>query len=122
MTKCRELMGAVRRVCVVTDTVFEATQIMRNHNLSAVPVVASKQSHELVGLVAERDIALRVVGEALPAQTLVGDVMSVNIATCAPDDDAEKALKLMDDLHIHHLPIVDEKGKVLGMINRDIAA
>jgi CBS domain-containing protein len=122
MTTCRELMGKVSRMCTTTDTVFEASQIMLNHNMSAVPVVASKHNNELIGLVAERDIVLRVVGEGLPAQTRVGDIMTVNIATCAPDDDVEKALKIMNDLQIHHVPIVDEKGNVIGMVNKDVAA
>lgn len=122
MPKCKELMGNIVRSCVPTDTVFEAANIMKNHGVSAVPVLASKQSKELIGLVAERDIAVRVTGESLPAQTTVGEVMTPNVATCGPDDDIEKALKLMSDLQIRHMPIVDEQGNLLGMINKDVAA
>lgn len=122
MPKCKELMGNIVRSCVPTDTVFEAANIMKNHGVSAVPVLASKQSKELIGLVAERDIAVRVTGESLPAQTTVGEVMTPNVPTCGPDDDIEKALKLMSDLQIRHMPIVDEQGNLLGMINKDVAA
>lgn len=122
MTKCRDMMGKVTWFCLTTDTVFKVSQTMKNHNLSAVPVVRSEENHELVGLVAERDIALRVVGESLPPQTEVREIMSVNLATCGPEDDIEKAVNLMADLQIHHLPVVDEKGQIMGMIDRDVAA
>jgi CBS domain-containing protein len=122
MAKCKDLMGNVIRVLVPTDTVFEAAQVMKNHEVSAVPVVASKLSKELLGLVAERDIALRVIGEDLPTQTTVGEVMTTNLATCGPDDDLEKALKLMNELQIHHIPVVDEKGNILGIVHKDTAA
>src|SRR5262245_21002829 len=122
MPKCKDLMGEVVRSCIPTDTVFEAANIMKNHGMSLVPVVASKQSSELIGLVAERDIAVRVTGESLPAQTTVGEVMTQNPATCGPDDDVEKALKLMNDLQVRHVPIVDEQGNLLGIVHKDVAA
>jgi CBS domain-containing protein len=122
MTKCSDLMGRVTWFCLSTDTVFKVSQTMKNHNLSAVPVVRSEENHELIGLVAERDIALRVVGESLPPQTEVREIMTVNLTTCGPEDDIEKAVNLMADFHIHHLPIVDEKGQIIGMIDRDMAA
>src|SRR5262249_3171718 len=94
MAKCKELMATVMRVLVPSDTVYTAAQIMKHHNVSAIPVVASRQSNELVGLIAERDVAVRVIGEALPSQTTVGEVMTASVATCGPEDDIEKAMKL----------------------------
>ncbi|PWT98349.1 MAG: hypothetical protein C5B53_06845 [Candidatus Melainabacteria bacterium] len=122
MPKCKDLMDSVKRVVVPTDTVFAAAQIMKNHSVSAVPVVASKQSRELIGLVAERDVAVRVIGESLTSQTTVGEIMTPNVATCRPEDDIENAVKLMDDLQIRHVPIVDENGNLLGIIHKDAAA
>jgi CBS domain-containing protein len=122
MPKCKELMDVVKRVVVPTDTVFAAAQIMKNHSVSAVPVVASKQSRKLIGLVAERDVVVRVIGEALTSQTTVGDIMTPQVATCSPEEDIENALKLMDDLQIRHVPVVDENGDLLGIIHREVAA
>jgi len=122
MAKCKEVMAITKRVLVPGDTVYTAAQIMKNHNVSAIPVVASRQSNELVGLIAERDVAVRVIGEALPSQTTVGEVMTATLAACGPEDDIEKAIKLMDDLQMHHLPVVDENGNFLGIINKDVAA
>ena len=122
MVKCKEIMATVKRVVVPTDTVYTAAQIMKNHNVSAIPVVASRQSNELVGVIAERDVTVRVIGEALPAQTTIGEVMTASVATCGPEDDIEKAMKLMNDLQTHHIPIVDQEGNFLGIINKDVAA
>src|SRR5262249_46339292 len=122
MAKCKDLMGNPSRVCLVTDTAYEVANIMRNHSVSAVPVVTSKENQEFIGLVAERDIALKIVAEALTPQTTVGEIMTRNVATCGPEDDVEKALKLMDDLEIHHVPVVDESGRILGIIHKDVAA
>jgi CBS domain-containing protein len=122
MPNCKDFMDAVQRVVVPTDTVFAVAQIMKNQGVSVVPVVASKQSRELVGLVAERDVVVRVIGEALTSQTTVGEIMTPDVATCRPEEDIEKAVKLMNDSQIHHVPVVDENGQLLGIIHKEVAA
>ena len=48
--------------------------------------------------------------------------MTPDVATCRPEEDIEKAVKLMNDSQIHHVPVVDENGQLLGIIHKEVAA
>jgi CBS domain-containing protein len=96
-------------------TVLEAVQVMAEEGVGAVAVVEDGQ---LRGIFTERDVMLRVVlRERRPRETRVGDVMTSPAHTTPRDTPAEDALSFMLEHHIRHLPIVDESGKLLGMLS-----
>jgi CBS domain-containing protein len=99
---------------------------MRDDNIGSVPIVESLDSLDsmrLVGIITDRDIAIYVVAEDRdPKHTLVKDVMSTKLVFCNPETDIGEALKLMEELQIRRIPIVDSKTHLIGIIAQaDIA-
>ncbi|HEU4995699.1 MAG TPA: CBS domain-containing protein [Gemmatimonadaceae bacterium] len=95
----------------------EAARIMRDSDIGIVPVVESASSRRLLGVVTDRDICLRVVSEGKSHETLVSDVMSkAELATCRPDNDIEEAMDTMASEQVRRIPIVDERGSLVGIV------
>ena len=99
-------------------TVREAAQLMEREDVGIIPVVEEQQgSKKLVGVITDRDIAIRVVGEGKDGGTRVSDVMSRNqIATCQPGDDVDQVMNAMAKEQVRRIPIVDERGALLGIV------
>ena len=104
--------------CVTPDTpLVDAARLMKDENIGVVPVVESSNSRRLVGVLTDRDIAIRAVAEGRDgASTSVGHVMSTDVHTSAPDDSVSDVMALMGSEQIRRIPIVDERGDVVGII------
>ncbi len=115
--KAREIMSK-NPTCVTPDTpLVDAARLMKDENIGVVPVVESSNSRRLVGVLTDRDIAIRAVAEGRDgATTSVGHVMSTDIHTSAPDDSVNDIMALMGSEQIRRIPIVDERGDVVGII------
>ncbi|MDZ7289653.1 MAG: CBS domain-containing protein [candidate division KSB1 bacterium] len=97
-------------------TVAEAVEAMKNAGVGAVAVV--RKNNKLVGIFTERDLMLRVVHAKLPVKkTLVGEVMTRSPVTATTQLNCSEALALMEGKHFRHLPIVDDDGKIMGMLS-----
>ncbi len=120
---CREVMTANPVCCLPTDTVSMAARVMRREDVGPVPVVNDEQSKQLIGIVTDRDLAVRVVAESRdPNHTRVSDVMTTTIFACRPDDDLSSAIKAMEEHQIRRIPVVDEDGRIAGIISEgDVA-
>jgi CBS domain-containing protein len=114
---CREVMTKDPVCCVPTDTVDRAAQIMKAEDVGSVPVVEDQQTHKLIGIITDRDLALKVVAEERdPLGTRVEEVMTRNPVTCRPDDKLQRALQLMAENQVRRIPVVDEDGRIIGII------
>src|SRR5690348_4346307 len=104
--------------CVTpTATIREAAQVMQRENVGIIPVVDEKESKRLLGVVTDRDIAIRVVAEGRDGGTRVSEVMtSSRLATCAPDDDVNDAMEAMASEQVRRIPIVDDRGALVGIV------
>ena len=95
----------------------KAAQLMKGENIGSIPVIENKQSQKLVGIVTDRDLALKIVGGALDATaTTVETVMTHNVVTCHAEDDLQKALDAMAEHQLRRIPVVDHDNRVLGII------
>jgi len=105
-------------MCVTPETpLVEAARLMKTENIGVVPVVESAGSKRLVGVLTDRDIAIRAVAEGRDgATTSVGHVMSSNVRTGAPDDSVEDVMDLMGREQVRRIPIVDDRGTLVGII------
>ncbi len=123
MTNCQDIMTQSPACCLADDQVYTSAQRMQNENVGALPVVENYGTKKLIGIVTDRDLAIRVVGASRDATaTLVGDVMTPNPVVCHPADDLDTTLLVMASHQIRRIPVVDEKGQVLGIIAQaDIA-
>jgi CBS domain-containing protein len=123
MKTCQDVMTQEPVCCLPDDLVERAAQVMRFENVGAVPVIDSYDNYRLIGIVTDRDLALRVVGDKRDArETKIGDVMTVDLLTCHPSDSLQVALDIMSQHQIRRIPIVNESGQIVGIIAQaDIA-
>jgi CBS domain-containing protein len=90
---------------------------MRSQDIGPVPIVEDKEGGRLVGIVTDRDLALKVVAQGLDANsTRVSEVMTTDVVTCHPDDDLSKALNAMSNMQLRRIPVVDAGGRIVGII------
>lgn len=117
MTKCSELMTANPVCCEPGDSIERVAGIMKRENVGAVPVVDSQEDKKLIGIVTDRDIVVKVVAEGTPlTRATVRDAMSSDPSACRLDDDVEKAIALMSERQVRRMPVVDEGGRLHGII------
>jgi CBS domain-containing protein len=81
----------------------------------SLPIVV--EGGRLIGIVTDRDIALRVVGQGLnPEQTTVGQIASKELVTIRADQDLDEALAAMAGAQVRRIPVVDNDDQLIGMI------
>jgi CBS domain-containing protein len=97
-----------------------AAKMMRDEDVGLAPIVEGKQ---LVGTLTDRDITIRVVAEGKdPQTTIVRDVASTDLVTVDPEQDFDEALRLMAQHQVRRLPVVEEDGRLVGVVAQaDIA-
>jgi CBS domain-containing protein len=109
--------------CMPEDSVSEVAQLMKKEDIGPVLIVDGDNSKTLVGIVTDRDLALKVVAEGRdPKTTKVKDVMSKKLVTCYADDDAEQAMNAMAQFQLRRIPVVGEDMELVGIISQaDVA-
>src|SRR5512146_2427638 len=107
MTVLREIMTDDVVYLTPDDTVKHAAEEMRDLNVGVIPVC--NQDRTLLGVITDRDIAMRVVADGRDAGMPLRDAYTANPVTGTRDMDIEDAMMLMMDHQIRRLPIV-EKG------------
>ena len=106
--------------CVTPDSpARDAARIMKEEDVGIVPVVDDQSSRKLVGVVTDRDLAIRIVAAERDGATRVGEVMSESrLATCSPDEDIDEAMDTMAAEQVRRIPIVDERGALVGNVSQ----
>lgn len=119
--KCKELMTPNPRFCSPEATSSDAARIMRDEDVGIVPVV--DENKKLVGVVTDRDLCVGVVAEERhPREVKVSECMSEELVTCKPEEDVGKAEELMKEYQVRRIPVVDDQGRIVGIISQaDIA-
>jgi len=103
--------------CEPADSIKRVAEVMKREDVGAVPVVDSKSSRRLVGIVTDRDIVVRVVADGRNVDSSpVRDAMTANPATCREDQDVSAAVSLMAERKIRRMPVVDAEGRLVGII------
>jgi CBS domain-containing protein len=104
----------------LADTVTEAARTMREHDVGAIPVVDDGM---LVGIVTDRDIAVRVVAEGRDPNTMrAAEAASPDLVVVHPEQSLDDATELMGARQVRRLPVVDDTGRLVGMLAQaDIA-
>jgi CBS domain-containing protein len=114
--KAREIMTATPACCTPDDTVQRATTLMAERDCGALPVVADMEGMRVVGMVTDRDVAIRGVARGSGPETLVSAVMSPEPRCCGPDDDVSTVERIMTQGKVRRVPVVNDEGSCLGMI------
>ena len=117
MKKCNEVMTKNPVCCLPNDMVAKVAKSMKRKNVGSIPVIDNEKTRKLVGIVTDRDLALKIVAKELDAKsTKVEAVMTRKVVTCSAEDDLQKALDAMSEHQLRRIPIVDKDNKILGII------
>lgn len=96
-------------------TIAEIARMMEKEDIGSIPIGTDDR---LIGMVTDRDIALRVVARGLdPATTKADAVMTKGIVWCRLSSSVEDAIHLMDQKKIRRLPVIDEDKRLVGMLS-----
>ncbi len=114
--RAQEIMSANPACCTPSATVQEVARIMKEHDCGCVPVVDSLESRRLVGVITDRDLAVRGLAEGKGAEAKVDGVMTTDPFTARPDTDLSEIQKAMADRQLRRVPIVDADGCCVGII------
>jgi CBS domain-containing protein len=102
------------------STLADVARLMRDARVGAVPIV---REGSVVGIVTDRDICLAVAESAAASVATsavrVDAVMSRDVACCEPDEDLAEALAKMSSRRVWRLPVVDEGGRICGILSID---
>ena len=117
MKKCNDLMTKNPVCCSPNDTVSNVAQLMKNKDFGSVPIIENEQTRKLVGIVTDRDLALKIVAEGRdPKSTNTEAVMTRKVVTCRAEDDLQKALDAMSGHKLRRIPVVDNDNAIVGII------
>lgn len=111
--KAKELMTAAPCCCSPDDSIQTVAQMMRDHDCGSVPVVEAGQ---VVGIVTDRDLAIRAIADGMNGGLLVRNVMTVAPECCSEEDDVQSIERVMSERQVRRVPIVNADGGVVGII------
>lgn len=111
---------AIREVMTPDPTTVEpgtsaqdAARKMKSEDVGSLPIV---DGGRLVGMITDRDLALRLVAEGSSADTPVGELGSRELVTIDPQQDLGEAARLMSEHQLRRLPVCEEDGKLVGIL------
>ena len=97
-----------------TSPITEAVRIMKTEDVGSVPIL---EGDRLVGMLTDRDVAIRIVAEGKdPQATTVGEIASRDLVTVDPDQSLSEAERLMAEHQLRRLPVVEEDGRLVGIV------
>jgi CBS domain-containing protein len=112
--KISEIMAREFETVAAEATIEGAAQVMAELDVVVLPV---RDQGQLVGILTERDITIRVVAAGkVPADTKVAEIMSSDVFTCRPEDDAEAVGREMRERKLRQVPVTDADGKLVGLV------
>jgi CBS domain-containing protein len=103
-------------VCIVTpdQAICEAASLMADNDIGALPV---GENDRLVGMITDRDIAVRAVAKELPPDTRIREVMSSEVLYCFDDEDLDDVAAKMSDAKVRRLPVLNRDNRVVGIVS-----
>ena len=112
--KVSEAMTRDVRVANPNESIRDAARIMAEINAGALPV---GENDRLVGVITDRDIAVRAVAEGKQPSTKIRDVMSQEVLYCYDDQDIDDVARNMGDVQVRRLPVVNRDKRLVGIIS-----
>ena len=109
-----EVMTPEVRVVSPEQTISEAARLMAEIDAGALPV---GEEDRLVGMITDRDIAVRAVAQQKPPTTKVREVMSQEVLYCFDDQDLDDIVQNMSDVKVRRLPVVDREKRLVGIVS-----
>ncbi len=112
--KVSDAMSGDVQVVSPTQSIRDAAKIMAKIDAGVLPV---GENDRLVGMITDRDIAIRAVAEGKPPTTMVRDIMSDEVLYCFDDQDLDEVAQNMGDTKVRRLPVLNREKRLVGIIS-----
>ena len=109
-----EAMTRDVRVCHPRQSISEAARLMAELDCGVLPV---GEQDRLVGMITDRDIAIRAVAQDKSPNTPVRDAMSPEVKYCFDDQNVEQVAKNMGELRVRRLPVLNREKRLVGILS-----
>jgi CBS domain-containing protein len=117
--RVQDLMTREVHSCRADDSLETAAQLMWDHDCGCIPVCLGDQNGagKMIGVITDRDICMHALFRGMALRDLyVRDAMAKDVRVCHPGDSFTQAEKTMQEARIRRLPVIDDKGTLVGMI------
>jgi CBS domain-containing protein len=112
--KVRDVMTSPAATCEATASLRIIAQLMVDHECAAIPLT---DSGRLIGIITDRDVACRgVAAHANAGELPAASCMTTPVIAISADEEADKAVAAMEENALHHLPVIDANGTVVGIV------
>jgi CBS domain-containing protein len=111
--KIKDCMTRDVRIANPNETIRDAAKMMCECDAGVVPV---GENDRLVGMLTDRDIAIRAVAEGKGPDTRVRDVMSAEVKYCYDDEDVDDVARNMAELQVRRLPVLNRDKRLVGIV------
>jgi len=102
------------QLCTPEDTLRDAAEAMAALNCGLLPVTDNER---LVGMISDRDIAVRGVAMGRGPDARVRDVMTTDVKYCFEDQDIEEITMNMGDIQVRRLPVLNHDKRLIGIVS-----
>ncbi len=114
----RDWMSSPVVVIDPDSSVSYAMTLMRRRNIHSLVVVITEETHTHYGILTTTDIRDKIIAASRnPAETTVREIMSMPVQVAHPEWTLTECSQKMQQKNIHHLPVVDEKNNLIGLIS-----
>ena len=114
-----EVTGPASRKVVTSaprDTIADVVDLLKEYSIGA--VVVTSDGRTIAGIISERDVVRHLAAEQEGTLRLrVEELMTQNVLTCNAGDDIEEVMATMTGGHFRHMPVVDDKGVLVGIVS-----
>lgn len=112
--KIQDIMTRDVQTIRVDQSMREAAALMEKIDCGALLV---NEGDRLVGMLTDRDIAIRAVAKGMECDTLVREVMTPNVCYCFEDEDVQHVAENMADIHMRRLPVMNREKRLVGVVS-----
>ena len=112
----RDIMTDSPAVCTAETTAQDAARLMQDNDCGSLPVVESRDSMKLIGMVTDRDLALRILGRGQDPSTPIREAMTRNVSSVKLDDDLDSIEGVMSGQQVRRVPVIDNNDRVVGIV------
>ena len=103
-------------ICTAETSAQDAARMMEENDCGSLPVVEGRDSMKLVGMVTDRDLAIRILARGQGPNAPVRDAMSKNVSSVKVTEDLDDVERVMSGQQVRRVPVVDDQGRVVGIV------
>lgn len=110
----RDVMSRDAKLAHPSDTIQRAAQLMKECDCGILPVA---DGDHLVGMITDRDMAIRAIAQGKGADCKVKDCMTQEVKYCFEDEDAQHVCQNMADIQVRRLPVMNRDKRLVGIVS-----